>query len=346
MNWVDMKRHLDTVLAVAPSYDPYLDRWVALELVRKPNDKHVWRDRVVPTENGNARLDVHETCEDLRRYVDDLNEQITVAGSDFSNSLRLKIEKAIQAKNRLFDEERLLESEASLRDKVKDTPSVDQLVLHADSEIYRQEVFEILLKLPSLSILTVGSRGHRYVLFKNADGSWSKPYFQNRKLAQTSYRARIANPFGLSARAHWGQTKSEIRKILLPRANELLQLAHVQRLLAEALAEGKKALVCNGMVFWYEEDGEIGWHVKEAAYGSGKEGQTIWLEGTIESRNHGRLVILPYIKSSGEKVKGHTRNAPHDGKAKPRHPDHYLDIPFEVLKGDLMIELMGHLPYD
>ena len=51
--------------------------------------------------------------------------------------------------------------------------------------------------------------------------------------------------------------------------------------------------------------------------------------------------MLPYIKESGEKVQGHTKNAPHDGKALPRHRDQYVTLPFEVLEGDLMIGLFG-----
>ena len=39
---------------------------------------------------------------------------------------------------------------------------------------------------------------------------------------------------------------------------------------------------------------------------------------------------FPYIKVNGEKVQGHTKNAPHDGKAKPRHPSEYVELPFLV----------------
>lgn len=53
-----------------------------------------------------------------------------------------------------------------------------------------------------------------------------------------------------------------------------------------------------------------------------------------------------YIKENGEKVQGHTKNAPHDGKALPRHPDQYVTLPFEFLDGDLMIGLFGELHYE
>jgi hypothetical protein len=61
----------------------------------------------------------------------------------------------------------------------------------------------------------------------------------------------------------------------------LLQLASVQRLLAEALARGERVLVSNGIVFWYEDDGGIGWQVKETSSTRESDGATVWKEGTI-----------------------------------------------------------------
>ena len=72
----------------------------------------------------------------------------------------------------------------------------------------------------------------------------------------------------------------------------------------------------------------------------------VWLEGKIDSRNHGRLIILPYKKSNGDFVNGHTKNCPHDGPAKPRHSSQYVSLPFHVLEDDLMIGLFGELPYE
>ncbi|MGY3258705.1 hypothetical protein ACVWWS_000159 [Pseudomonas chlororaphis] len=66
----------------------------------------------------------------------------------------------------------------------------------------------------------------------------------------------------------------------------------------------------------------------------------------VISKNHGRIVVLPYIKENGQKVQGHTKNSSHEKKALPRHPDEYVEVPFEVLRGDLMIELFGGLPYE
>ncbi|CHK89876.1 Uncharacterised protein [Salmonella enterica subsp. enterica serovar Typhi] len=75
-------------------------------------------------------------------------------------------------------------------------------------------------------------------------------------------------------------------------------------------------------------------------------GNTLWKEGTIISKNHGRIVVLPYTKENGEHVRGYTKNAPNDGNALPRHKNEYVELPFEVLEGDLMIGLLGELNYE
>lgn len=166
-------------------------------------------------------------------------------------------------------------------------------------------------------------------------------------MAKYCEREKVAQGFGRSGRAHWGHTKAAIRSMLLPRANQLLQHASIQKILLEAKARGQRVVVIGGFVFWYEENGNVGWDIKTTGGESGVDsGNTLWQEGTILSKNHGRIVVLPYIKNSGEKVQGHTKNAPHDGKAIPRHPNEYLELPFEVLDGDLMIGLFGELHYD
>lgn len=55
---------------------------------------------------------------------------------------------------------------------------------------------------------------------------------------------------------------------------------------------------------------------------------------------------MPLTCIVGEKVQGHTKNAPQDGKALPRHPGQYVTLPFEILDGDLMIGLFGELHYE
>ena len=188
-------------------------------------------------------------------------------------------------------------------------------------------------------------RWHRSILYLSHDYIWSKPYTAGERSAAKAMRARIANGFGCSADAHWGQTKAKIRQILLPRANQLLQLASVQRMLAEALANGRKVLVSNGIVFWYEDDGGIGWQVKHNLH-QGFRGEHLMErrhDPVDQSRSIGHLAVHQGKRRTGA---GHTRNGPNDGRAKPRHPDHYVDIPFAQLDGDLMIGLFGELPYE
>ncbi|WP_198406648.1 hypothetical protein [Paracoccus yeei] len=103
-----------------------------------------------------------------------------------------------------------------------------------------------------LNVAKVGRSNNRWtysLLYLGLDGIWSKPYHAGEKAALTAERAKIANGFDLSVTAHWGKAKARIRQILLPRANQLLQLASVQRLLTEALARGERVLVSNGIVF-------------------------------------------------------------------------------------------------
>ncbi|CAN5242258.1 hypothetical protein BH10PSE11_BH10PSE11_11080 [soil metagenome] len=355
MKWGDSTRDSEIALAVWPNYRPRFGNWLMQELVEQGDKAPIWRDRRVPTEDGRVRGDLYPDREAAASAAATLNQAFreALAARDMEaakkHSLQLKVEKSLQSKQRLHDEEGLMLADARRRHANDPRPVSSEIVLPAESEPFRQELSEQLSEMPYLRVVLVGEparRWHRSILYLSHDNMWSKPYAAGERSAAIAMRARIANGFGFSADAHWGKTKAKIRQILLPRANQLLQLASVQRMLAEALANGQRVLVSNGVVFWYEEDGGIGWQVKHTTSTKESEGSTLWKEGTIRSINHGRLVILPYIKESGEQVRGHTRNGPNDGRAKPRHPDHYVDIPFAQLDGDLMIGLFGELPYE
>jgi hypothetical protein len=314
-----------------------------------------WRDRRVPSALGGVKADIYRDRSTAFEEAKGLNlsYRSALASRDMDpiekRSLELKVMKSLQAKERLQDEETLMLTEAVRRHQVSPRPPPTEIVLSPESERFREDLSEQLTQMPYLNVVIVGresTKWTRKILFKRSDGSWETVARTDAWSATRAERAKIANGFDLSATAHWGLTKARIREILLPRANQLLKLASVQRLLAEALARGEKVLVSNGIVFWYEEDGGIGWQIKMASSTSESEGSTLWHEGTIRSTNHGRLVILPYIKENGEEVRGHTKNGPNDGPAKPRHPEHYVDIRFKQLAGDLMIGLLGELPYE
>ncbi|MFG5863669.1 hypothetical protein [Metapseudomonas sp. CR1201] len=264
---------------------------------------------------------------------------------DQRESLRLKVQKALTAAERLSSEERLMLAEAvrrhaddprpSLQDlEVADFPDTVRIALHAQLQTY-----------PYIRWACLGQYG--LVLQRDGEFTWLNYGRVNNKAETFCYREKIARGFGFSGTDHWGKTKAAIRDELLPRANKLLHLASVKRLLADALHRGQRVLIVGEFVFWYEDGKVPQWVVKQVgAAGAAADGEALWREGTILSKNHGRIVVLPYIKEGGEKVQGHTKNAPHDGRALPRHPDDYIELPFEVLDGDLMYGLFGELNYE
>ncbi|KTT98221.1 hypothetical protein [Sphingomonas sanguinis] len=355
LKWSELKRAGDTVLAVWPYYRPLHERWFMQELIERGLLPPLWRDRMIPGDNDSVRSDHYPDRETAIAAALALNpilrEEFAARPLEaaFKQSLELKIDKAVQAKQRLLEEEGLMLREAHRRHAEDERPDAASLKIAPESERYRQDLAEQLAEMPYLRVAKVGRSNSHWtysLVFLGHEGVWSKPYRAGEKAALTAERAKIANGFDLSATAHWGKTKARIRQILLPRANQLLQLVSVQRLLAEALARGEHVLVSNGIVFWYEPEGGIGWQVKATSSTRDSEAATIWKEGTILSTNHGRLVVLPYIKENGEQVRGHTKNGPNDGRALPRHPDNYVEIPFSLYDGDLMIGLFGELPYE
>ena len=317
-----------------------------------------WRDRHEPRSSGGvwvphfganeeyakaAAERINERLEEEARERDRLKNEAAAE----AESLRLKVEKSAMARDRLEEEERRMLEAAIARNVDMPRPDPDDIVTDELAAAHREEILEQIASMPWLRIVICGKRAERTIV-RSKDGlTWTGVRgYPRRRSAELAERAKIAGGFGLSESADWGGTKSVIRKMLLPRANELLQLASVRRMLADAFARGVRVVVSGRTVFWFEGR-SVGWVVKEAASAPGTEsGATLWLGGKIVSKNHGRIVVLPYVKESGEKVTGHTRNAPHDGDARPRHPDEFLDIPFERFDGDLMIGLQGELHYD
>jgi hypothetical protein len=296
MKWGDNARDFDTALAVWPHYRPLFDNWLMQELVEQGDKAPIWRDRRVPTENGHVRGDVYpdrETAQTAAATNQTLLDALQRARWMLRGNVRSSLEsqRICNPRERLRDEEELMLAEARRRHPSDPRPDPSAIVLPAESAPCRQQLSEQLSDMPYLTVVIVTVRKtdrswHRSILYLSHDNKWSKPYIAGERSAAKAMRARIANGFGFSAEDHWGKTKAKIRQILLPRANQLLQLASVQRMLAEALANGQKVLVSNGIVFWYEEDGSIGWQVKQTTSTKESEGSTLWKEGTIRSINH------------------------------------------------------------
>ena len=299
---------------------------------------------------GHAKCDAYNTFEEAKAVASDFNRSIRekVSSLDLTDevklSISLKAEKYVTAEARLAQEEQLMLAESIKRTASYPRPHIESLIAPKDRSEYVDDLLAYLSETPKVKFAHLTN--HSVILGRKGDFDWSKVHSVSAKSSKYSYRERIASGFDLSGLDHWGKTKAKIRELLLPRANKLLQLASVQMMLNDALARGQRVIVVGSFVFWYEQGKEVGWTVKILGGEScEKIGETIWKEGKIVSKNHGRIVVLPYIKENGEFVQGHTKNSPSDGKALPRHPDHFLELPFEVLNGDLMIGLFGELPY-
>lgn len=339
------------IIAARPSYDYWFERWQIEVLVHKDGEAPKWKKSGPVVRNGVSYADIYSELSAAEERCSVINAEASLRIEQEPSqsqriSLRLKAEKSLQATKRLAQEERAMLVQARARKKgvIFDE---SKLILHKSSEDYRELIADELRQFPYLQLVLIRSEGRPIVFFRLENGSWSSPRYPNRKGLLSCHRAKIANGFDLYGSSHWGKTKAAIRQILLPRANELLKLAGIKRLLAEALAKGEKVLVYGCYVFWYETHKNVGWLVKELGSAKGSsDGEALWREGTIISQNHGRIVVLPYIKEDGVKVKGHTKNAPHEGPALPRHPDDIVEIPFSEIDGDLMIGLDGELFYE
>lgn len=317
----------------------------------QPDGTLKWMKHFVDKGNGFANTDPYRNFNEANAAAKEFNKSIRdrVNALDISEeqkiSISLKADKAVTAEERLANEEQLMLNESIKRNIDFPRPTKERLLLPKDSENYRDDLFQCLTESPKIKFARLAN--HRITLRRNGDLDWSTVIYTNAKTGQLCFRERIASGFDLSGATHWGETKAQIRALLLPRANQLLQLASVQKMLDEALAKGQHVIVVGSFVFWYEQGKDVGWTVKSiSGASSSKDGDTIWKEGKIVSKNHGRIVVLPYIKESGECVQGHTKNSSKDGKAKPRHSEYYLELPFEVLDSDLMIGLFGELPYE
>jgi len=340
---------------VRAKFDQRFGIWSLRQLICPPNSDPKWAPvfesgaspygRTV--QFGRDRAAAEAAAEQMRRSLP-INLDPCRLNESGASSLSLKISKAVVSRKRLDEEEDLMRSEAKRRQGATPRVPVEALTIDPKAEEYRDEIIEKTREMPYLRTMMVGMGATRAVVLAKDGKNWGQPWRRlSARDAEVAARAEISEGFGFGPRLNWSTTKAEIRRILLPRANQLLKLASVRRLLDEALAEGKRALVLGSYVFWYETEGQLGWVAKEL--GSSKasgDGDAVWEAGRIVSKNHGRIVVLPYIKENGERVSGYTKNVAGDGPALPRHPTQYVDIPFSRLEGDAMIKLLGELPYE
>lgn len=342
------------VLAYWFQYWYEINKWQIKEYKLLSDGNLKWFNQYFEFKPGSVRSSFFDIKTDALAYVDYENSHISsrVSALNLSeiekSSIKLKVEKAIEAKRRLMYEEELMLTAAKNKFKNTQRLTLEEIILPERESNFKNDLFSQLQEMPYLRMAFVQGENKQGIIYKNLKNEWSKSYHPTKKRLIYAERSKIANAFNLNGDNHWGDTKARIRKELLPIASKLLQLESVKKLLKEAQAKGQKVLISNGYVFWYEDSGNIGWQIKQVKQNEADNalGNTIWKEGTILSKNHGRLVILPYIKENGDYVQGHTKNAPHDGPAKPRVPSEYLELPFEILEDDLMISLFGELKYE
>jgi len=341
------------VYAVRANYDAYYNWWFLENLLIGANGEPVWKRRRPQLGMGvppraEVERDETEAKQLARKLTRELGHNFDIAalGENGQSSTMLKLSKAYLASRRREDEEAMMFVEGKRRHA--GTVAPPRTAITAGSEEDADDIHRALQELPYLRTIVVG-RGVTRSLAHSTDGlNWRRLTngYISRQGATWGHRARIADAFGLHPSQHWGRTKAAIRKMLLPRAIDMLQLQPMKEMLAEALAAGRHAVVLDRFVFWYEPEGGIGWTVKEiGAYDAAHADAVEWAAGTIISRNFGRIVVLPFIKDDGTHVAGHTRNAPGDGPAKPRKPDEAKEIAFTRLQGDAMVGLLGELPY-
>lgn len=326
------------------------DRWLMKAFRLFPSGVLRWRPHLVEPVKGRVKADFYASFEEAVHAAERFNasmqeriDELDLPAPD-RESLLLKTEKEVTALLRRSREEQLMLKEATRRHASHPRPLLDDLkIVGLPGKEVQASLHAALTDTPYVELVNLPR--FNTVLAKTDDNTWGRVR-SNQKIILLCFREKIAKGFGLSATDHWGRTKAAIRSMLLPRANQLLQLASIQKILRDAEARGLRVVVIGEFVLWYE-GGSAEWVVKVSGGESSSEGgNTVWYKGTILSKNHGRIVVLPYIKESGERVQGHTKNGPNDGRAIPRHPDDYVELPFEVLDGDLMIGLFGELPYE
>ncbi|QAY80449.1 hypothetical protein [Sphingosinicella sp. BN140058] len=231
------------------------------------------------------------------------------------------------------------------RMKVPQTPAADDIVLESESTSTRAFIARRLDLTPWVRHL-YEPLTHR--LLTSPDGlHWlESPADRNLKWQdrqKVAERAIIADAFDADPRAHWGQVRGALLKRLKDPRLSLLQRADFMALLDRARTAGKDAVVVGNMAFlWDESSGS--WLLREAttSSASGPDGSkpAIWIEGKIISRNHGHLIVLPHIKSNGERVNGHTKNSPYQGPAELRSAPRELS--FELVNAADYLAMWSH----
>ncbi|WP_256200680.1 hypothetical protein [Pseudomonas sp. WCS374] len=242
----EMPGHKYPVIAIFPFRWYETNRWIIRALKLRPNDELSWMDHSIES-NGHAKAQTFGNYEDAREEATAFNLGIAtrVAALDFQaetkTSITLKAEKEITVLQRLAYEEQLMFNEAVKRNAHRPRPRSEDLFLSTDLEILRGELLEQITRAPYIQIAHLPRWG--MVLARTGELDWSRRLAPTKKNFISCCRETIARGFGMSGTDHWGKTKAAIRAMLLPRANQLLQHASIQKILLEARARGQRVVV-------------------------------------------------------------------------------------------------------
>lgn len=343
-----------TILAVCPVQFYFRGRGYLIHECRlDKNGELQWYDKPYDLRTQVKRKRFYDSFEEACLSAEDENSKLlsTLETLNLPHeqkcSLILKVKKRTTAQKRLVREEDLMLREALSIYKSKPFLAEEwqDIEIHGASDSLRSALYKRLTETPYVKIVRISE--HRLTLVKGDDNVWRRG-LHTQTTAKYSYREMIARPFGFDGMQNWSKTKASIRAALLPKANKLLQLESVKKHLEQEYKKGVKVILSGDYLFWFEEQGNlVGWQVKFASIPDSDKGKNaLWVEGKIVSKNHGRIVVLPYVRENGEFVMGYTKNAPNDGKAIERAPGDYLELPFTVLHQDLMFELSGKLNFE
>ena len=153
------------------------------ELVDKGDMSPTWRDRLVPGDGDMVFADHYPDRNSAISAAETLNvsmrQMFTARTMDDSlkRSLELKIDKMLQAKQRLQAEESLMLQEAIRRHADDDRRDASSIKIAPESERHRHDLSDQLTAMPYLKVVKVGRVNNRWshdLLYLGPDDVWSK----------------------------------------------------------------------------------------------------------------------------------------------------------------------------
>ncbi|HEY8612574.1 MAG TPA: hypothetical protein VIL69_14965 [Roseomonas sp.] len=201
-----------------------------------------------------------------------------------------------------------------------------------DPEDVLEQIHEVLSGEPWLRHLIVRQEGWPNLLSSEDGLHWQEKCrsFPVSSRTDKARMAALADAYGpvVDWNSPWHIIRPRLLTVIKSKELDLLHRADVLAALDRARQVGKE-LVVFGHVAYQWVDGE--WRLREVVRrdrNGRSPGATLWVQGPIVSRNYGRIIILPFIKSDGTENSGYTRNSPYEGEAPPRAEPKL--IPFEV----------------